>query len=101
MKKMRIFCNFPCHDDSEDCEDLIVEGIKSKHVKLVENDDDDESPVHVPNQDTKNYMAAKGPISDLNICADFIQEKCKKNIKQTILESFLMYLLNISINFIK
>ncbi|XP_035209659.1 uncharacterized protein LOC118184117, partial [Stegodyphus dumicola] len=44
--------NLPCYDDNENCEDSIVEGIKSKHGKLDEDDDDeDESPVPLTNQE--------------------------------------------------
>jgi len=46
--------NLPSPDDNEDCEDSIVEGIKSKLVKLVEDDDDDESPVPVTNHEVNN-----------------------------------------------
>jgi len=28
-------------------------------------------------------------LSELNICAEFIQQKCMKNFKQTTLDSFL------------
>ncbi|XP_035212025.1 tigger transposable element-derived protein 6-like [Stegodyphus dumicola] len=50
--------NLPCYDDNENCEDSIVEGIKSKHGKLDEDDDDDdESPVPVTNQEAKKCIA--------------------------------------------
>ena len=93
--------NLPCYDDNEDCEDSIVEGIKSKHEKLdEEDDDDDESPVPVTNQEAKKCMAVLqryfmqegnegSPTSALNICADFVQVKCYKNKRQTTLDSFL------------
>jgi len=81
--------NLPCHDDNEDCEDSIVE-----------DDDDGELPVPVTNQETKQQMATLqlyfmqegnegSSLSELNICAEFIQQKCMKNFKQTTLDSFL------------
>ncbi|KII71842.1 hypothetical protein RF11_01387 [Thelohanellus kitauei] len=47
--------NLPSYDNNEDCEDLIVEGIKSKHEKFEQ--DDDESPVPMTNQEAKKCMA--------------------------------------------
>ncbi|KII63198.1 hypothetical protein RF11_07879 [Thelohanellus kitauei] len=86
-----------CYDNNEDWEDLIVEGIKSKHKKF-EYDDDDESPVPVTDQEAKKYMAVLqryfmqegnegSSTSELNICADFVEVKCYKNKRQTTLYS--------------
>ncbi|KII67876.1 hypothetical protein RF11_12559 [Thelohanellus kitauei] len=91
--------NLPCYDNNEDCEDLIVDGIKSKHEKFQEDDDDDESPVPMTNQEAKTCMALLqryfmqegnegSPTSALNICADFEEVKCYKNKRQTMLDSF-------------
>ena len=92
--------NLPCYDDNEDVEDLIVEGIASKHEKLdQDDDDDDESPVPVTNQEAKKFMAMLrryfmqegnegSPTSALNICADFVEAKCHKNKSQTTLAFF-------------
>ncbi|KII66116.1 hypothetical protein RF11_11932 [Thelohanellus kitauei] len=55
--------NLPCYDNHEDNEDLIVEGIKSKHEKF-EDDEDDESPVPVTDQEAKKCM----PCYSVNLC---------------------------------
>ncbi|KII68619.1 hypothetical protein RF11_04433 [Thelohanellus kitauei] len=81
--------NLPCYDNDEDRDDLIVEGIKSKHEKF-EDDDDDESPVPGTNQEAKKCMAVLrryfmqegnegSPTPALNISADFVEVKCCKN----------------------
>ncbi|KII66804.1 hypothetical protein RF11_15273 [Thelohanellus kitauei] len=92
--------NLPCYDNNEDCDDLIVEGIKSKHEKFEEDDDnDDESPVPVTNHEAKKCMAVLqgyfmqegnegSPTSALKIFADFVEFKCYKNKRQTTLDSF-------------
>ena len=47
--------NLACYNENEDCEDAIVNVIKSKHQTLGEDDSDDEDPpVPVTNQEAKN-----------------------------------------------
>ena len=94
--------NLACYDENEDCEDAIVEVIKSKHQTLGEDDDsdDEDPPVPVTNQEAKKIIAGLqryfmqigndgSPTSTLNTCADFVQLRSYKNIRQTTLDAFL------------
>ena len=82
--------NLPCYNNNEDCEDLIVNGIISKHENVEDDEDDEESPVRITNKEVKKsvavlkqYFMQEGnegsPTSALNICVDFIELKCTQN----------------------
>lgn len=94
--------NLPCYDENCDLEDIIIENIRSQNLKPEEYDDSDEEDVPIPvtNKEAKQCIQrliryfmqnenAGSPLSEINICADFVDQKAQKSKRQTTLDKYL------------
>ncbi|KAL1488913.1 hypothetical protein ABEB36_014700 [Hypothenemus hampei] len=92
-----------CYDENEDCEDAIIDRIKSRNQENnnedVEDGADDDPPVSVTNHEARKYITGlqryfmqegneKSPMSALNICANFVEIQSYKK-RQSTLDVFL------------